>query len=67
MSRSVATATASDPSSPSGDSPGNALRRIGVSVRSGLTALTRIPSSAHSSDRPWVMFTSAALLAEYAT
>ena len=45
-------------------SSGKAARRIGVSVRSGLTALTRIPSSAHSSARPWVMFTTAALLAE---
>ena len=47
----------------SGSSP-NALVRIGVAVRSGLTQLTRTPNSAHSSESAWVRLTSAALVDE---
>ena len=39
------------------------LRRLPVSVRPGTMQLTRMPSAAHSSLRPWVMFTIAALVA----
>ena len=61
---SEARATAAESSRvPAGSSP-NALVRIGVPVRSGLTQFTRTPSSAHSSASAWVRFTTAAFAEE---
>ena len=62
VERCRATST-EDSSEPAGSAP-NALVRIGVPVRSGLTQLTRTPPPAHSSASAWVRLTTAAFAEE---